>query len=59
MTLPMCYPCIYRPGCIALVLAEANHKKDSKCNQGIIGLLGVWKKDEIKGALAFEAELAK
>ena len=55
----MCYPCIYRPGCIALVLAEANHKKDSKCNQGIIGLLGVWKKDEIKGALAFEAELAK
>lgn len=56
---PMCYLCIHRPGCITLVLTEANHKKDRRCNQGIIGLLGKWKKDEIKGALVFEAELAK
>ena len=46
-------------GYIALVLTEANHKKDRRCNQGIIELQGKWKNDEIKGALVFEAELAK
>ena len=55
----MCYLCIHRQGCITLVLTEANHKKDRKCNQGIIELQGKWKNDEIKGALVFEAELAK